>query len=80
MTARGHAGPIHLLLTDVIMPGMSGRELAAQLAAERPETRVVYMSGYPDDAVLRQDLGRVSFVQKPFTAEGLATKLREAIA
>ena len=80
VTARGHDGPIALLLTDVIMPGMGGRELAALLADERPETRVVYMSGYPDDAVLRQDLGNVAFVQKPFTAEGLAEKLREAIA
>ena len=79
-TARGHAGPIHLLLTDVIMPGMSGRELAGFLATERPETRVVYMSGYPDDAVLRHDLGQVAFVQKPFTADSLAAKLREAIA
>ena len=79
-TARGHSGPIHVLLTDVIMPGMGGRELAARLANERPETRVVYMSGYPDDAVLRQDLGRVAFVQKPFTSDSLAAKLREAIA
>lgn len=80
VTARGHDGPIALLLTDVVMPGMGGRELAALLADERPETRVVYMSGYPDDAVLRLDLGQVVFVQKPFTAEGLAAKLREAVA
>jgi PAS domain S-box-containing protein len=79
-TARGHSGRIHLLLTDVIMPGMSGRELATQLLIERPGTRVVYMSGYPDDAVLRQDLGQVAFVQKPFTADNLAAKVREAIA
>ena len=80
MTARGHDGTIDLLLTDVVMPGMGGRELAALLADERPETRVVYMSGYPDDAVLRLDLAQVVFVQKPFTAEGLAAKLREAVA
>ena len=78
--ARRHAGSIHLLLTDVIMPGMNGRELAAMVSTERPETRVVYMSAYPDDAVLRHDLGRVAFLHKPFSADGLAEKLREAIA
>jgi PAS domain S-box-containing protein len=80
VTARHHAGPIDLLLTDVVMPGMNGRELATILMSERRETRVVYMSGYPDDAVLRQDLGRVTFIQKPFTSDGLAAKLRDAIA
>jgi len=77
--ARRHVGSIHLLLTDVVMPGMSGRELSALLLVERPEVRVVYMSGYADDEVLRQDLGHVAFIQKPFTAERLAAKLVEAI-
>jgi CheY-like chemotaxis protein len=78
--ADRHDGPIDLLLTDVIMPGMSGLDLATVLLGARPGTRIVYMSGYPDDAVLRDDLGRVAFLQKPFTADGLATTLREAIA
>jgi CheY-like chemotaxis protein len=78
--ARGHVGPIHVLLTDVVMAGMSGRELAAILVSERADTRVVFMSGYPDETVLRQDLGHVSFVQKPFTVDTLAESLRAAIA
>jgi two-component system cell cycle sensor histidine kinase/response regulator CckA len=78
--ARLHSGPIHLVLTDVVMPRMNGRELAALLLRDRPETSVVYMSGYPDDSVLQSDLGGlVPFVQKPFTSEGLAAKLREAM-
>jgi two-component system cell cycle sensor histidine kinase/response regulator CckA len=79
--ARQHAGQIHLLLTDVVMPRMGGRELATLLLRDRPETCVVYMSGYPDDSVLQTELGgQVPFVQKPFTSDGLRTKLREAMA
>jgi two-component system cell cycle sensor histidine kinase/response regulator CckA len=80
VAAAGHDGPIEVLLTDVIMPGMSGLELAIQLVAERPATRVLYMSAYADDAVLRQDVGQVVFLQKPFTADTLHAKLRQAIA
>ncbi|MEA2518305.1 MAG: hypothetical protein QOF49_385 [Chloroflexota bacterium] len=79
--ARSHEGPIHLLLTDVVMPGMGGRELAALLARDRPRTCVVYMSGYPDDSVLQAEPGsKIPFVQKPFTSDGLAAKLDEAMA
>ena len=76
-----HGGTIHLLLTDVVMPGMSGRDLADQLAARRSGTRVLYMSGYPGDAVVQH--GELhpgaSFLQKPFSADGLARKVRDVL-
>ena len=74
-------GPIHLLLTDVVMPGMSGCELVKTLAPLRPEMRVLYMSGYTDDAITGHgNLERAStFLQKPFTLDGLARKVRGAL-
>ena len=77
----GHPGPIHLMLTDVVMPEMSGRVLADSLVPTRPEMRVLYMSGHMDDAIARHGilLGSVPFLQKPFTPQGLAAKVREAL-
>jgi CheY-like chemotaxis protein len=79
--ADGFKGPIHLLLTDVVMPQLSGRDLAARLAARRPELRIVYMSGYTDDEVLRHGVQHdsVPFLAKPFTVLELAERLREAL-
>ena len=76
--AERHQGPIHLLLTDVIMPGLSGRQLAERIGAMRPETKILFMSGYTGDIVIRywlQEMG-VAFIQKPFEAESLERKVR----
>src|SRR6266566_2944955 len=78
--ARQHRGPIHLLLTDVVMPGMNGRAVAESLTASRPETRVVYMSGYTgfsDYGLMNLD---AVIIQKPFTRRVLLQRLREVIA
>jgi PAS domain S-box-containing protein len=79
--SRTHAGEIHLVITDVIMPGMGGRDLATQIAQERPGTRVLYISGYTDDAIVHHGVlsADLSFLQKPFTSERLARKVREAL-
>lgn len=74
-------GPIHLLITDVVLPGVTGREVAARLTADRPAMKVLYMSGYADHAIVTQgvlDPG-LAFLQKPFTAEALARKVREVL-
>ncbi|MGB6429546.1 MAG: PAS domain S-box protein [Candidatus Acidiferrales bacterium] len=76
-----HAGPIHLLLTDMVMPGMGGRALAQELSRQRVDTKIVYMSGYTGQAVGSQ--GPIEpgsdFLAKPFTRETLARKIREAL-
>jgi two-component system cell cycle sensor histidine kinase/response regulator CckA len=76
-----HPGRIDLLLTDVVMPGMSGRELAERLRGARPEIRTVYMSGYTDDAVVLHGIlaEDMAFLQKPFTAAELARRVREVL-
>jgi two-component system cell cycle sensor histidine kinase/response regulator CckA len=76
-----HTTPIHLLLTDLIMPGMSGRELARRATALRPELKVLYMSGYTDDALIHREVfeNRFAFVQKPFSPVVLETKVREVL-
>ena len=79
--AAGHPGPIHLLLTDVVMPGLSGRQLSDQLAQIRPETKVLYTSGYTDDAIVRHGVleSGIAYLQKPFSVDGLARKVREVL-
>jgi len=76
-----YGGPIHLVLTDVIMPGMNGRELAQRLVQRRPGLRVLYMSGYPGDAIVHRGALEpgMAFLQKPFMPEDLARKVREVL-
>jgi CheY-like chemotaxis protein len=76
-----HTGPIHLLLTDVVMPQMSGKELAKQLTQVHPNAAVLFMSGYTDNAIVRHGVldGNTNFLQKPFTPKALATKVREVL-
>ncbi len=79
--ARRHPGPIHLLLTDVLIPGMDGRSLAQALRAERPEVRVLFMSGYADKAIVHHgvlDTG-VAYLAKPFTTDAVVRKVREVL-
>ena len=73
--------PIHLLLTDVVMPGTGGRELGERLATIHRETKILYMSGYTDDTVVRHGMleSGAAFLQKPFTPEALAQKVREVL-
>jgi CheY-like chemotaxis protein len=80
-SASYYSGPIHLLLTDVIMPGMNGRELAQQLTAVRPDTRVLYMSGYTENVIGHNgtlDAG-INLLQKPFTLPALKARVREVL-
>ncbi len=76
-----HGGTIHLLVTDVVMPGLSGRELADKLGAQRPGIRVLYMSGYPGDAVVEHGSlpAGSAFLQKPFSPDSLARKVRDVL-
>jgi PAS domain S-box-containing protein len=79
--AAAHKGKIQLLITDVVMPRVSGRELAARLAPTRPDLKVLYISGYTDDSVFRHGVleGGMAFLQKPFNLKVLAAKIREIL-
>jgi CheY-like chemotaxis protein len=78
---RDFKGQIDLMVTDVVMPGMSGRQLAERLAKILPDLKVLFVSGYTDDAIVHHgflDPG-TAFLQKPFTPQALARKVREVI-
>jgi PAS domain S-box-containing protein len=79
--AAAHARKIQLLITDVVMPRLSGRELAARLTTARPDLKVLYISGYTDDSVFRHGVlqGGMDFLQKPFNLKALAAKVREVL-
>ena len=76
-----HPGPIHLLLTDVVMPQMNGRQVADHLLAARPALKVLFMSGYTDAAIVQHGVLETGthFLQKPFTPDGLSRKVREVL-
>jgi CheY-like chemotaxis protein len=79
--AEEHQGEIHLLLTDVVMPGMGGREVSQEVSARFPETRVLFMSGQVEAGAILDGApaARVNFLPKPFTVHGLRTRVREVL-
>lgn len=79
--AQQESGTIHLLLSDLVMPGTSGRQLAEQIVRKRPEIAILYMSGYTDDAVIRRGVleAGMAFIQKPFGANDLTRRVREVL-
>jgi YesN/AraC family two-component response regulator len=77
--ASGYPGRIDLLLTDVVMPGINGPELSLELRSARPETRVLFISGYSGDSVPAGILDRDGFLEKPFTPMSLARAVRKTL-
>jgi two-component system, cell cycle sensor histidine kinase and response regulator CckA len=79
--AEAHSGPLDVVITDVVMPGIGGRELAKRLTEARPETRVLFLSGYAEDAIVHEGVleSGAAFLQKPFTLQTLSRKVREVL-
>jgi two-component system cell cycle sensor histidine kinase/response regulator CckA len=79
--AADHRGPLPLMITDVVMPGLSGPDLAEKLAILRWDMRVLYTSGYPDDELAQRGMlaTNYSFLEKPFTRDALMVKVRELL-
>jgi DNA-binding NtrC family response regulator len=79
--SQNHSDPIHLLLTDTVMPHMSGSQLAQLMVKARPTLRVLYVSGYTDDSIIRHGVMREStaFLQKPFSNHVLVSTVREVL-
>jgi two-component system, cell cycle sensor histidine kinase and response regulator CckA len=82
MIANKFPGEIHLLLTDVVMPGTGGRELAARIGVSRPDIRVLYMSGYTENVITSGGMLErgLAFLQKPFSPAVLVQKIREVLS
>jgi CheY-like chemotaxis protein len=76
-----HGGPVHLLVTDVVMPGMNGRELATRLLQRCPDLKTIFISGYADNPVVREGMNITSavYLQKPFTLDALTRKVRDVM-
>jgi YesN/AraC family two-component response regulator len=81
LISQDFADEIHLLLTDVVMPRLGGRKLAEQLSPQRPGMKVIFASGYTDDAIVRHGVLEegVAFIQKPFKPDALLRKVREVL-
>jgi len=81
LMARRHEGPIHLMVADVMMPGINGRELASMVTSSRPHMKVLYISGYPLEIVREKlrDPDMANFLQKPFPIEAFVRKVRELL-
>ena len=81
MQSEAHPGAIHLLLSDVVMPLVSGPQLAKRLATTRPDMKLLCMSGYTDDSLLRHGVveDHVAYLQKPITPEALTRRVREVL-
>ncbi len=79
--AEQHTGPLPLMISDVMMPGLCGPALAKQLAAARPETKVLYTSGCADDAIFKRAMlgPEYAFLEKPYTRDALVRKVRELL-
>jgi len=79
--AREHVGPIHLLLADVVLPGASGPTLAGELVSRRTDLKVLFMSGYTEDAIVHRGVlaRNTAFINKPFSGDNLAAKVREVL-
>ncbi len=79
--AKEHPGPIHLLMSDMIMPVMNGRELSERLQPLRPEMKVLFLSGYTADIISKQGVieDKIHFLQKPFSFEALTAKVRDVL-
>lgn len=79
--AKNHEGPIHLLMTDIIMPEMNGQEVAKSIKQDRPEMKVLYTSGYPEDVISQQGIleEHVAFIDKPYAPQTLALKVRQVL-
>jgi len=81
LICRQYANRVDLLLTDVVMPGISGRDLARQMSSYRPELKILFISGYTDNAIVSKGMldPGIWFLQKPFTPAALAAKVREIL-